>query len=1026
MRPRILGGGLVALLALALAVGLAELRGTAPAPAAPVGRSPFLRPAAAPTFRLSLPDGSEAAAPGAARFSSLVDLPWRHASTGWQVLADTDTPLRDHSFTWGPMVIAGETFSRGISTYPFSEIVYPLEGRALRLSARIGVTDDSKAGAGSVRFSIYGEGFLLYESGVVRTGERARRVDLSIEGLGELRLVVDDAGDGSLGDYALWAEPSVVLSPDPPGVEALAAIDDVRQEQAVALAQASAAEGALLKALVHADGGALARHAGQGTETRGEFDSTSSLLILGNRRIGVGFGYGGSLNGRLTVTRSGDEFPTLADVTPSLVRTDGAVLRLADMKPERPDAFVFRRISDPFEGPALEVVARFRGEGAPGVAVISLALFDEDAALRLQIATEGIPLRAIRYVDPESGAVVLGEKVQYVTDRSHLYTGQVYRDGRPRRAPLEATKPALLWSDADERGILVSLLDYVPSPAWLSMEGQPGLRGMGVGIELAASLGDFGPEATRPPALSIQLTEGPLGASTFARFRRIASARYPAPPWPSSARYQWGSWYAYGPGVNAAALYRQIELLAASFTDLGPWQFLIDAGWHIQYAREDAEPGAVDFDKFPAGVRAVADAAHARGMQVLLYLGTGFIHDSPGDGGEWLALRGLIERHPSWLIPFQHEAAPVRRFLLDYANPEVRAYVAGIIRDFFAVHGVDGILVDGLADAEGQLIPRLERDGSAGPPHPLLPTLDLYRLVYEEARRHRPDAFITNGWLNPTAANPYAQIFYYGDESDLIDAPYPFGGFLQKLDYALFSRLALGQRAYLGASRGDPLRPEARWWVQAGAALDLPASLGFDLERLVPEAIAAFRADLRALDPFQGTTTYGPGLFPDTFATARNGVTYLGVVNREPTGRAVRVALDPLGLAAEAPYTALDAATGAGRRVEGDFLVELPPRSFRLFVLRRDPGVLWTDSATGQDSVPSSPASSPLALRARGPAAVPGFMYLATPEPVEVLLDGVRLAPGGSGADRYAYDAQSGLLELRYAHGGERRIEVRW
>ena len=36
-------------------------------------------------------------------FKSLASTPWRSASTGWQVLADRDTPIRDKiaSLTWG-------------------------------------------------------------------------------------------------------------------------------------------------------------------------------------------------------------------------------------------------------------------------------------------------------------------------------------------------------------------------------------------------------------------------------------------------------------------------------------------------------------------------------------------------------------------------------------------------------------------------------------------------------------------------------------------------------------------------------------------------------------------------------------------------------------------------------------------------------------------------------------------------------------------------------------------------------------
>jgi hypothetical protein len=464
-----------------------------------------------------------------------------------------------------------------------------------------------------------------------------------------------------------------------------------------------------------------------------------------------------------------------------------------------------------------------------------------------------------------------------------------------------------------------------------------------------------------------------------------------------------------------------MERLAARFGDLGRWQVILDAGWHKQYGSEEAELGTVDTEKFPQGVRAIAEEAHQRGMDLVLYLGTGFIHDSPGNGGEWLGLRGLIERHPDWMISFQHANSDVRRYLLDYRNPEVEAYVRAVVRDYFLVHGVDGIVLDGLADAEGQFLPREERDRAEGPPNPLLPTLDIYRMIWDEAVKHHRSPFVESSWLNPTAANPYTQVFRYADESDAVYHPYPFNGFLQRLDYTIFGQAVLGQRTYVGTALGDPNRQETQWWVQAAAALGADATFSFDLASLTPERAAAFRADLIAMDPFRGTTRFGPGLFPETFATTRDSVTYLGIVNRDPSPREVVVAPAALGLTS-AIYAALDVQTERVRRVDGNFAVAMPGRSFRLLVLRPDEGVLWTDS-----SLAVEPGDSGLAITARGPSDVPGYVYVATPPPAAVTLDGrpLQLTTGAAQEGQYAYDEGAGVLTVRYAHGGGRRIEVR-
>ncbi len=979
---------------------------------------PALRTTPPAPSRLSLPNQG-AGSSAAASLLSLADQPWSYASTGWQVLADTDLPIRNYSFVYGPLTIAGKTYADGIAVYPLSEIVYPLDRRGLRFTAAVGITDDSKHGAGSVRFTVYGDEFILYASDTLRAGDPAQIVDVSVEGLEHLRLVVDDAGDGSLGDYALWADPRLLTTDEEPSQDAMAAIMRAREERRQDEERYRAAERRALAARAEPDRSALANIRAGGPGSRGDFHADTGLLAIGNEHVAATLGFGGPLNGRLDVLRWGDDAPTLVDVSPALVTSSGATLRLMDLVPERTDGYSFHRVDDPHAGSGLELRARYRAPEPGGMVIVSLRVYDQDAALVVGVTAEGIRLRSVAYLGDAGTSAVLGDDVRYLSDRSHFYTGTVIADSLTRRAALEATKPALIWSERDERGLVLYFPDYFPSPGWLTFRREAGAEAVTVGLQLAASLDDFGPDAAAPPPLTIELIDSGAKAESFARYQRVVRARYPAAPWPTGTRYQWGSWYVYGPAVSAALLQPQLDRLAASFGDLGGWQFMVDAGWHVQYGREDAALGTVDYEKFPEGVRGVAERARALGMTVVLYLGTGFIHDSPADGGEWLALRGMIEQHPEWMLPFQHEPSPVRRYLLDYRNPEVETFIRALIRDYFLVHGVDGVAIDGLADAEGQLIPREERDRADGPPHPLLPTLDIYRMVWEEAARHHATPFVESSWLNPIAAEPYVQVFRYGDEADAVDSPYPFSGFLQRLDYAIFSRMVLGQRTYTGTATGDPTRPETRWWVQAAVALGADAALSLDLRRLTPEATGALRADLIAMEPFQGETRFGPGLFPDTFATTRHGVTYLGVVNRSPSPRDVVVELEPLGLSA-AGYAALDVQAELTRWVDGDFTVSMPARSFRLFVLRPDEGVLWTDSViqpVGGNS-----------LMASGPADVPGFVSIATPPPVAVLLDGrpLQRAATATQQDQYAYDDAAGVLTIRYAHNaGGRRIEIR-
>ncbi|MCQ2149270.1 MAG: NPCBM/NEW2 domain-containing protein [Bacteroidales bacterium] len=69
----------------------------------------------------------------------------------------------------------------------------------------IGPADGSDR-EGSVIFRILGDGEELFNSGVMRSGDAAKPVELKIRGIETTELVVDDAGDGPCGDLADWGD----------------------------------------------------------------------------------------------------------------------------------------------------------------------------------------------------------------------------------------------------------------------------------------------------------------------------------------------------------------------------------------------------------------------------------------------------------------------------------------------------------------------------------------------------------------------------------------------------------------------------------------------------------------------------------------------------------------------------------------------------------------------------------------------------------------------------------------------------
>ncbi|MCG3044527.1 NPCBM/NEW2 domain-containing protein [Streptomyces sp. S1A] len=74
-----------------------------------------------------------------------------------------------------------------------SSVTVDLGGDCTSFEALAGV-DDLTALRGAVRFSVYGDGVRLWESGVVRRGEEPVPVHVPLTGVRTLRLVVEPNG----------------------------------------------------------------------------------------------------------------------------------------------------------------------------------------------------------------------------------------------------------------------------------------------------------------------------------------------------------------------------------------------------------------------------------------------------------------------------------------------------------------------------------------------------------------------------------------------------------------------------------------------------------------------------------------------------------------------------------------------------------------------------------------------------------------------------------------------------------------
>jgi len=138
-----------------------------------------------------------------------------------KMTAGWGTPQKDKSIQSKPLTIADRSFDKGVGTHASSLMYIDLKKSCRSFSAYVGVDDEVNGKIGSVRFRIYGDGRLLFNSGILKAGEQAKKVDIDLTGCKTLTLSVDPAGDNTSYDHADWADAMfVVAGYDPIAIDA--------------------------------------------------------------------------------------------------------------------------------------------------------------------------------------------------------------------------------------------------------------------------------------------------------------------------------------------------------------------------------------------------------------------------------------------------------------------------------------------------------------------------------------------------------------------------------------------------------------------------------------------------------------------------------------------------------------------------------------------------------------------------------------------------------------------------------------
>ena len=136
---------------------------------------------------------------GKAKPQTVASLKWANT---WLSSLDKSFVTPKDAWCAAPLAVAGVPYAEGLGLRVPSELCF-LAGAATRFAGKVGV-DDTGDSAG---FVIYGDSRELWRSGAMKRGEPAKPFDVSLAGVGLVRLAVE----GPSGSRADWVETAFTL-----------------------------------------------------------------------------------------------------------------------------------------------------------------------------------------------------------------------------------------------------------------------------------------------------------------------------------------------------------------------------------------------------------------------------------------------------------------------------------------------------------------------------------------------------------------------------------------------------------------------------------------------------------------------------------------------------------------------------------------------------------------------------------------------------------------------------------------------
>jgi hypothetical protein len=111
------------------------------------------------------------------------DLSPTYVVNGWGTLQV------DRSIGGNTLSLNGVKYSKGLGNHAYSEQRFTLGGGCSTFTAMAGIDDETPAGYGSMKFQVWADGALLYDSGIMTGGDAARQVNVDVSGRQSVALV---------------------------------------------------------------------------------------------------------------------------------------------------------------------------------------------------------------------------------------------------------------------------------------------------------------------------------------------------------------------------------------------------------------------------------------------------------------------------------------------------------------------------------------------------------------------------------------------------------------------------------------------------------------------------------------------------------------------------------------------------------------------------------------------------------------------------------------------------------------------